>query len=55
MLLIVAFTVCFLHIVVFCVETFGEQVYGVMAWIVPVLVACSTFGAANGVAFTGGR
>ena len=39
----------------FCIQTFGERVYGVMAWIVPVLVACSTFGAANGVAFTGGR
>jgi len=35
--------------------TLAGRVYGVMAWIVPVLVACSTFGAANGVAFTGGR
>ena len=26
-----------------------------MAWIVPVLVACSTFGSANGVTFAGGR
>ena len=29
--------------------------YGVMHWIIPVLVAASSFGAANGCAFTGGR
>lgn len=26
-----------------------------MAWSIPILVACSTFGAANGGAFSGGR
>jgi len=36
-------------------QTFADQLYGVMAWIIPVLVACSTFGAANGTAFTSGR
>jgi len=35
--------------------TIAERLYGVMAWIVPVLVACSTFGAANGVIFGAGR
>ncbi|XP_057291575.1 b(0,+)-type amino acid transporter 1-like [Hydractinia symbiolongicarpus] len=35
--------------------TVANRMYGVMAWIIPVLVACSTFGAANGAAFTGGR
>jgi len=33
----------------------ANQLYGVMAWSIPVLVACSTFGAANGCAFTSGR
>ena len=29
--------------------------YGVMASCIPIFVACSTFGSANGCAFSGGR
>jgi len=35
--------------------TLANRLYGVMAWTIPVLVACSTFGAANGNTFAGGR
>jgi len=35
--------------------TLANRLYGVMAWIIPVLVACSTFGTANGGCFSGGR
>lgn len=35
--------------------TLANQLYGVMAWSIPVLIACSTFGAANGCLFTSGR
>ncbi|XP_076810397.1 b(0,+)-type amino acid transporter 1-like [Clavelina lepadiformis] len=35
--------------------TFGDRVFGAASFVVPVAVACSTFGAANGSAFTAGR
>ena len=36
-------------------QTLANRLYGVMAWSIPVLVACSTFGTANGGCFSGGR
>ncbi|XP_032833285.1 B(0,+)-type amino acid transporter 1 isoform X3 [Petromyzon marinus] len=35
--------------------TFADRTLGVMSWIVPLAVAFSTFGAANGSCFTAGR
>lgn len=36
-------------------QTFGDRVLYPMSWIVPLFVAFSTFGAANGSCFTAGR
>ncbi|XP_045193842.1 large neutral amino acids transporter small subunit 2-like isoform X2 [Mercenaria mercenaria] len=35
--------------------TFADRTYGVMKWIMPVFVACSTFGGVNGAIFTSAR
>jgi len=35
--------------------TFGNRMLGVFAWIMPLAVAISTFGSANGTIFAAGR
>ena len=37
------------------VKVFADRLYGVMSWIMPLFVALSTFGGANGVLFTSSR
>ena len=42
--------------VIFCsFQTFADRTLGVMSWVMPLFVACSTFGGLNGAIFTSSR
>ena len=39
----------------FHTQVVGEEKMGPAAWLIPIFVACSTFGCVNGLAFSGAR
>ena len=43
------------HLVYYLFQTFGNRMLGMFAWIMPLSVAISTFGSANGTIFAAGR
>lgn len=43
------------YLIAVILQTFADKMLGVMAWIMPLFVAASTFGGLNGVIFTAAR
>lgn len=46
---------CMIIKLFYVLQTFGNRILGVMAWLMPLSVAISTFGSANGTLFAAGR